>query len=74
MTQQPKETQRSKQTRRAGGPALGNAVAYFVIVYLGSLGVSFDDQSLAVAMGGAIVAAVLGNLKDFARWVGERFQ
>lgn len=67
------ETQGQKQTRRAGGPAVGNAIAYFVIAYLGSIGISFDDQSLAVAMGGAIVAAALANLKDFARWVGERF-
>lgn len=67
MTQ---ETQTQKQTRRAAGPAFGNAVAYFGIWYVGMD--QFQDPSMAVAMGGAIVAAVLGNLGDFGGWLGRQ--
>lgn len=49
------------------GPATGNAVAYFSIWWLGTkYGYSFEDPELAVAMGGALVATLILELKRLA--------
>lgn len=45
-------------------PATGNAIAYFGLWWLGrKYGYTFDDPELAMAMGGALVATLLFELR-----------
>ena len=59
------------QTVNRTAPTLGNAVAYFVILYLvleGHIPEKYHVE--AVAMAGAVLGNVIMDTKAFFRWVG----
>ena len=57
-----------------GGPALGNGIAYFLLWYVGrEYGYTFDDPELALAMGGAVVASFLLEIRKLFGFVGRIF-
>ena len=57
-------------TGSAIGPALGNGLAYFAMLWIGvKYEYTFDDPELAVAMGGAVVATLLLEIKKIGRGI-----
>lgn len=62
---------------KTGSPALGNALAFFVVPYLhakGYIPIEMDDGrggEIAVLMGGAVIAAVLMYLRQSVLWVAR---
>lgn len=60
------ENKISKAGSNIGGPALGNALAYFGLWYAQKeYGIVFDDAEMAMAMAGSIVISALFYLNTF---------
>ncbi len=63
--------QKTSQTEKLGAPAIGNAVAFFVVLWAVSKGiVDTDDKAEAVAMGGAIASYLLLQVRQLFAWLG----
>ena len=59
------------QTVNRSAPSIGNAVAYFAILYLVLEGYIPEKYHVeAVAMAGAIFGNIVMDTKAFFRWVG----
>jgi len=61
------------RTETSVAPALGNGIAYFLIVYVIHKGFAFTDETMAVAMAGAVVSSILFELKKLFHWASDRW-
>lgn len=63
-----------KVAERTGAPALGNAIAYFAVLWAVGGGVEWikpEHQVEAVAMAGALFTYALNELRHVSSWLGE---
>jgi len=69
--------EKTTQTEKIGGPAIGNALAFFLVPILASAGWievdTADPKSLAmgVAMGGAVIAWLLLQIRTGIMWAAR---
>lgn len=65
-----------KTTERAGAPALGNAVGYFVALWLISevQWLQPEHSEIAVAMMGTIFIHVFFEIRQVGRFIADKFK
>lgn len=65
-----------KTTERAGAPALGNAVGYFVALWMISevQWLNPEHSEIAVAMMGTIFIHIFFEVRQLGGWLASRFK